>query len=160
MAVRYIDSITKRYENLGYDPYRWFHADEPPAWTPLRKPLRDMKLGVLSTSGAYVAGQLAFHYKDDTSIREISIDTPIKQLRFSHLTENYLVAARRDPDCILPLTALRRLLHEGIVGQIANSVLSCMGGIYSQRRVRQELIPAVATAFAAQNVDAVLLVPM
>ena len=160
MAVRYIDSITERYENLGYDPYRWFRADEPPAWTPLRTPRRALKLGVLSTSGAYVAGQLAFHYKDDTSIREIAIDTPVEQLRFSHLTENYLVAARRDPDCIVPLSALRRLLREGIVGQIANNVLSCMGGIYSQRRVRDELIPAVADTFTAQDVDAVLLVPM
>lgn len=160
MAVRYIDSITKRYEKLGFDPYRWFHADEAPAWTPLRKPLRDLKLGVLTTAGAYVAGQRAFHYKDDTSIRDIPIDTPADQVRFSHLTENYLGAARRDPDCILPLTALRRLKREGIVGQLADRALSCMGGIYSQRRVRQELIPAVAGVFTAQDVDAVLLVPM
>ena len=160
MVVRYIDSITKHYEKLGYDPYRWFYANDPPPWAPLRKPLNELKLGMLSTSGAYIAGQLAYHYKDDTSIREIASDTPVEQFRFSHITENYLVEARRDPDCIVPLTALRRLVREGVIGQLAESVLSCMGGIYSQRRARQELIPAVATAFAAQDVDAVLLVPM
>ncbi|MGI9425949.1 MAG: glycine/sarcosine/betaine reductase selenoprotein B family protein [Hyphomicrobiaceae bacterium] len=160
MVVRYIDSITKRYERLGFAPYRWFHADDQPPWTPLPKSLSGLRLGMLSTSGAYVAGQLAYHYKDDTTIREISTDTPIEQIRFSHITENYLVNARQDPDCILPLTALRRLAHEGVIGQLAKSVLTCMGGIYSQRRVMQELIPAVTTSFAAQEVDAVLLVPM
>jgi hypothetical protein len=35
-----------------------------------------------------------------------------------------------------------------------------MGGIYSQRKVRDELAPALAAEFARQEVDAVLLVPM
>ncbi len=160
MAVRYIDNITKHYQKLGYDPYRWFFADDPSSWAPLRKPLNKIKLGMLSTSGAYVAGQRAYHYKDDTSVREIPSDTPVEQLRFSHITENYLIEARRDPECLVPITALRQLVGEGVIRQLAPSVLSCMGGIYSQRRVRQELIPTVAATFAAQGVDAVLLVPM
>ena len=69
--VSYIDAITKRYASLGYDPYRWYHADSEPAWQGLSKPLSRSRLGVLSTSGAYVAGQVAYHYKDDTSVREI-----------------------------------------------------------------------------------------
>ncbi|MFT7576191.1 MAG: hypothetical protein ACI9XZ_002578 [Alphaproteobacteria bacterium] len=160
MAVRYIDRITQHYERMGYAPYRWFTADDTPPWAQLRKPISQMKLGMLSTAGAYVAGQRAFHYKDDTSIREIPSDTPADQIRFAHITEGYLVNPRRDPDCILPLFALRRLTREGVIGGLAERALSCMGGIYSQRRVSQELIPAVAAAFAAQEVDAVLLVPM
>jgi len=46
------------------------------------------------------------------------------------------------------------------VGEVAADLFSCMGGIYSQRRVREELIPVLAENFARQNVDAVLLVPM
>ena len=149
MAVRYIDGITKRYERLGYAPYRWFFADDPPPWAPLGKPLNEVRLGMLSTSGAYVAGQVAYHYKDDTSIREIPSDTQLDQIRFSHITENYLVNPRRDPDCIFPLTALRQLVSEGVIGQLARNVFSCMGGIYSQRRVAQELIPTLTAAFRA-----------
>ena len=160
MAVAYIDRITRHYEQLGYAPYRWYYADTPPAWTALRKPLDKIRLGMLSTAGAYVAGQRAFHYKDDTSLREIAHDTPSDQIRFSHITEGYLVGPRQDPDCILPLTALRRLVQDGMLGSLAERALSCMGGIYSQRRVREELVPAVAAAFTAQEVDAVLLVPM
>ena len=141
--VRYIDAITQRYASLGYAPYRWYVAGEPPPFVPLKKPLAQSKLGVLTTSGCYVTGQVAFHYKDDASIRLIPMDTPTDHLRFAHITENYLVDARRDPECLVPLTALRRLRDEGVVGGLADAAISCMGGIYSQRRVREELIPQI-----------------
>lgn len=160
MPVRYIDAITARYKKLGYDPYRWVHAEDPPAFTPMSKPLSEARVGVLTTSGAYALGQTAFHYKDDTSVRAIPKSTPRKDIRFSHITENYLEDPRRDSECVLPLTALNRLEDEGVVGSVADEALSCMGGIYSQRRVREELIPDLAARFEAQSVDAVFLIPM
>ena len=160
MPVRYIDAITERYKKLGYEPYRWAHAEEPPAFTPLRKPLSEARVGVLTTSGTYALGQTAFHYKDDTSVRSIPKTTPKQDIRFSHITENFLEDPRRDPDCILPLAALKRLESEGFVGEVAEEAISCMGGIYSQRRVREELIPDLAARFEAQSVDAVFLIPM
>lgn len=158
--VAYIDAITDRYRKLGYEPYRWYRREAPPEWTPVGKPLAQSRLGVLSTAGGYVCGQVAFHYKDDTSLRAIPKTTPREELRFAHLTENYLVDPRKDPNCMLPLEALRRLEAEGTIGEVADPVLSCMGGVYSQRRVREELVPAVAKHFAAAKVDLALLIPM
>jgi D-proline reductase (dithiol) PrdB len=158
--VGYIASITERYRNLGYEPYRWHRRETPPDWTPVRKPLSQSRLGVLSTAGGYVRGQVAFHYKDDTSLREIPKATPRADLRFAHLTENYLVGPRRDPNCMLPLEPLRRLEQDGVIGAVADPVLTCMGGIYSQRRVREELIPALLGQLKAMQVDIALLVPM
>jgi D-proline reductase (dithiol) PrdB len=86
--------------------------------------------------------------------------TADRDLRFSHVTENYLVDARRDPGCVLPLRALQALVSEGVIGALADKVLSCMGGVYSQRRVREEQAPALLSAFRAQQVDAALLVAM
>jgi D-proline reductase (dithiol) PrdB len=160
MPVMYMQAITARYLSLGYQPYRWFTADSPPAWQPLRKPLREARLGLLSTSGAYALGQVAYHYRDDCSIREIPAATPDAELRFSHITENYLVDPRRDPGCIFPSRALRRLVGRGVIGSLADRLLSCMGGVYSQRRVREEVAPAVLAALRAQEVDAALLVAM
>jgi D-proline reductase (dithiol) PrdB len=128
--------------------------------TPLKKPLSEARVGVLTTSGTYALGQTAFHYKDDTSVRSIPKTTPKQDIRFSHITENFLEDPRRDPDCILPLAALKRLESEGFVGEVAEEAFSCMGGIYSQRRVREELIPDLAARFEAQSVDAVFLIPM
>lgn len=160
MPVEYIANITERYQRLGYTPYRWFNADQPAPWSPLRKPLAESVLGVLSTSGAYVVGQQAYHYKDDTSIRAISKSTPDQAMRFSHITENYLEDPRRDPNCIIPLRALEQLERERRIGTVANELYSCMGGIYSQRRVKQELIPQLVAGWQQQRVDAVLLVAM
>lgn len=158
--VRYIDAVTARYQSLGYAPYRWYAATQPPPWAPLAKPLPAARIGLLATAGAYAVGQVAYHYKDDASFRRIPAATEDKDLRFAHVTENYLVDARRDPGCVLPLRALRALAAESVIGEIAGEVFSCMGGIYSQRRVREELAPALLAAFREQAVDAVLLVPM
>ncbi|MBI3372553.1 MAG: hypothetical protein HY017_12485 [Betaproteobacteria bacterium] len=160
MTVGYMQAITERYKSLGYAPYRWFRAEDAPPWQPLSKPLAAARVGMLSTSGAYALGQVAYHYKDDTSIRQIPAGTPDEDLRFSHLTENYLVDPRRDPACIFPLRTLRTLADEGFIGALAEDVFSCMGAVYSQRRVREEMLPAVLASFKAQNIDAALLVPM
>ncbi len=160
MSIDYMRAINERYLRLGYTPYRWYHAETPPPWQALAKPIAASRLGLLSTSGAYTVGQLAYHYKDDTSIRAISSKTAATDLRFSHITENYLVDAKKDPDCILPLRALRSLHKEGVIGSLANKFFSCMGGVYSQRRVREETAPALLEAFRAQQIDAALLVAM
>ena len=158
--VRYIYAITQRYESLGYASYRWYEADCAPPLKALSKPIAQSRIGVLATSGTYVAGQVAYHYKDDTSLRTIPKNTPTGELRFAHITENFLQDSRRDPNCTLPIDALRKLQAERQIGEVADDLLSCMGGIYSQRRVCEELIPAVRERFEAQQVDAVLLIPM
>ena len=160
MTVGYMQAITERYRSLGYAPYRWFKADATPPWQPLTIPLAAARIGMLSTAGAYALGQVAYHYKDDTSIRRIAAATADEDLRFSHVTENYLAGPRRDPACIFPLRTLRALAADGFIGGLADEVFSCMGGIYSQRRVREELAPALLAAFKAQQVDAALLVAM
>ena len=160
MTVNYMQAIRARYESLGYIPYRWFEADSAPPWQALTTPLAQSRLGLLSTSGAYALGQVAYHYKDDTSVRALPSSVADQDLRFAHITENYLVDAKRDPSCILPLKQLRALLAEGVLGALAESVYSCMGGVYSQRRVREEVAPAVLDAMRAERVDAVLLVAM
>lgn len=160
MAIEYIASITERYESIGYAPYRWYYAEEPPPFEPLRKPLSASRVGVLSTSGAYVVGQVAYYYKDDTSVRAIARDTPTDQIHFSHITENYLEDPRKDPNCIVPLDALRAAEADGEIAELAPEIYSCMGGVYSQRRVREELTPELYARLCTQSVDVALLVPM
>ena len=131
----YIPPITAHYSGQGFEPYQWHVADGAPprARAPL-KPLSECRLGVMSTSGVYVSGEhLAYCYKDDTTIRHIRVDAVPNQLRFSHITENYLVAGRSDPNCLLPLGALRRLVSNQVLGSIASTALSCMGGVMSGR---------------------------
>jgi D-proline reductase (dithiol) PrdB len=158
----YIPSITAHYSRKGFAPYEWHTAEAaPPGAVRLSKPLSQCRLGLLGTAGAYVAGeQQAFSYKDDTSLRKIPSSTSPSRLHFSHITENYLVAGRSDPGCMFPLGTLQELVQRGTLGSLASDALSCMGGIYSVRRVESELVPAAVSTFEEQGVDAVLLVPM
>jgi D-proline reductase (dithiol) PrdB len=129
-------------------------------FTPLSKKIEESRVGLLSTSGAYSLGQSAYHYKDDSSLRSIDKNCSIEDIRFSHITENYLENPRKDPNCILPLGQLLRMEKEGKIGELADQVFSCMGGIYSQRKVLEDIAPDVYSRFLSQEVDVALLVPM
>ena len=158
--TEYIRQTRESYDKLGYPPYQWYEADSPPPFAALMKPLSESRLGMLSTAGTYVHGQVAYYYKDDTSIRRIPADTDIADLRFSHIMENYLVEARQDPCTVFPVEALATLKAEGMIGELADNYFSCMGGIYSQNRVKNELIPNLEQAVADERLDLLLLVPL
>ena len=156
----YIRHTRESYEKLGFEAYQWFQADSEPAFAPLKKPLSESRLGMISTAGTYVPGQVAYHYKDDTSIRSIHRDTPTEDLRFSHIMQNYLEEARQDPCTVLPNEALTALAADGTIGELAQNYFSCMGGIYSKNRVLTELIPALEAAVKKEQLDLLLLVPL
>ena len=160
VPMAYIEKTRRQYNGLGYPPYEWFEAEDAPVLAKISKPLDESKLGLISTAGTYVAGQQAYYYKDDASIREIPSNTDVSDLRFSHIMENYLVEAWQDPGVVFPIEALRKLDKDGMVGELAEEFLACMGGIYSQRRVNEELIPQLEAVVDRQRLDLLLLVPL
>ncbi len=157
--VDYIPRIRDNYARLGYAPYKWVVNEDLPPWAPLEKPLSRCHLGLVASGGVYLAGQAAFHYKDDTSLREIPSDVDSSALRATHFAYD-LSDARSDPNVVFPADALRRLVREGIVGSLAERFQTCMGGIYSARRVREELAPRLLQKLREEAVDALLLVPV
>ena len=157
--VDYIPRIRDNYARLGYKTYNWVvNADTPP-WAPLSKPLSRCRLGLAASGGIYVTGQTAFHHKDDVSYREIPADVDTKDLRATHFAYD-LSAARTDPNVVFPIDTLRRLVREGFLGGISSRLYAFMGGIYSSRRVSEDLAPRLTARFLEDGVDAVLLVPV
>jgi D-proline reductase (dithiol) PrdB len=159
MTVEYMKRIKEKYAAQGYAPYQWVINEDSPPWQPLRKPLSECRIGLIASGGIYVAGQVAFHYKDDASFREIPRDVKIEDLRATHFAYD-LTEARRDPNIVFPLGTLGGLAREGIIGGLAEHAYTFMGGIYSARRVREELAPALTERLLAEYVDAALLVPV
>lgn len=147
------------YSSLGYPVYRWVENPDPPAWSPLRQPLSSSRLGLVASGGIYRRGQLAFHYADDASFRAVPTDVPTSELRATHFAYD-LTDARRDINCVFPIDPLRTLRDNGTIGSLANEAYTFMGGIYSSRRVRDELAPAIVDRLVEQHVDALLLVPV
>lgn len=157
--VEYIPRIRDNYARLGYAPYKWAVNEDLPPWTPLAKPLPKCRLGLVASGGIYMAGQVAFHYKDDTSIREIPADVDTSKLRATHFAYD-LSDARSDPNVVFPIDTLRRLVREGAIGALAGRFLTFMGGIYSTRRVLSELAPRLLAGMQEEKVDVALLVPV
>ena len=157
--VDYIPRITAQYSGLGYGEYQWLESQNAPAWTPLTKPLSDSKVGLICTGGIYAAGQTAFHFKDDTTYRTIPTDVDVEDLRATHFAYD-LTDARKDINVVFPVEQLRTMVDEGVIDSIAPDAYTLMGGIYSTRRVREALIPALVDRVLADEVDVGLLVPV
>lgn len=157
--VDHIKRTRDQYAALGYPPYAWVKEDQPPPFVPLTKPLSECRLGLVSSGGVYQAGQVAFHYKDDISLRVIDTATPASELRATHFAYD-LTDARRDPNVVLPLASLNALVAAGELGALSSNAYTFMGGIYSARKVREQIAPALAERFMRDEVDVVLLVPV
>lgn len=157
--VDYIARTRDMYTSLGYQPYSWVSSEDDPPLADLPKPLSECRLGLASSGGVYRVGQVAFHYKDDTTLRAIDTSVPTTELRVTHFAYD-TTDARRDPNCVLPLDPLRSLVAQGRVGELAPTAFGFMGGVYSARRVREELAPRLARHMLAERIDAALLVPV
>jgi len=157
--IDYIERTRAQYSALGYPEYRWVRSGTPAPFVPVEKPLAASRLGLIGSGGVYVAGQVAFHHADDLSYRVIATDTPTDRLRTSHFAYDQ-TDARSDPNVVFPLDVLRGLVGEGVIGELAGSAYSFMGGIYSSRRVRDVLAPELARRVVEDQVDLVLLVPV
>ncbi len=157
--IDYIERTRAQYSALGYPIYRWVQSDSPPPFVPLAKPLSECRLGLIASGGIYRAGQVAFHFSDDISYREIATDTPPDELRVTHFAYD-LTDARRDPNVVFPLDGLRALVAEGVLGRLAARAYAFMGGIYSSRKVSDVLAPELTRRMIEDQVDLVLLVPV
>lgn len=155
----YIGETKSLYDSLGYDSYRWAERTEAPALTPLPKPLGECRVTLIGSGGLYRRGQIAFHTKDDTSIRVIDTDTPTAELRTAHFAYDQ-TDARTDPNCVFPLDRLRDLVADGTIGGLTPESYAFMGGIYSTRRLEEETVPLLLERCRAQEPDLVLLVPV
>lgn len=157
--IDYIERTRSQYESLGYPPYSWVHNDDEPAFQPLKKPLSQSRLGLVASGGIYSEGQVAFHFKDDLSFRIINTRQPSSQLRATHFAYD-LTDARRDINVVFPVDTLAQLAMHNRIGELSTNAYTFMGGIYSSRKVRDILAPAIAQRLIKDEVDVALLVPV
>jgi hypothetical protein len=157
--VDYIERTRAQYDALGYATYQWVASDDAAPFAPAAKPLGECTVGLVASGGIYAAGQIAFHYRDDLSLRIVDTATPTAQLRATHFAYD-LTDARTDPNVVFPVDTLRALVAERFIGALGPRAYTFMGGIYSARKVREKLAPAIAERLEKDEVDLALLVPV
>ncbi len=156
--VDYIERTREQYASLGYPPYQWVHNEDAPPFAAVSKPLAESRIGLIASGGIYRKGQIAFHYRDDFSFRIIPNDTGKSALRVTHFAYD-VTDARSDPNVVFPLETLRAEARERGIAEVGPNAYTFMGGIYSARKVRERLAPALAERMEDDAVDAALLVP-
>ncbi|MEM9175629.1 MAG: glycine/sarcosine/betaine reductase selenoprotein B family protein [Myxococcota bacterium] len=157
--IDYIARTRAQYGALGYPPYAWVEEPDPPPFVRPSGGASGWRVGVVASGGIYALGQPAFHWKDDLSFRAIETSTPREALRITHFAYD-LTDAREDPNVVLPLDPLRRLVATGAIASLGPFAYTFMGGIYSSRRVRDVLAPAIADRLQHDEIDVALLVPV
>ena len=100
--IDYIERTRSQYSALGYPIYRWIQNEAPSTFVPPQKPLSESRVGLIASGGIYVTGQVAFHFSDDISYREIGTDVPTEDLRVTHFAYD-LTDARSDPNVVFPI---------------------------------------------------------
>jgi len=135
-------------------------------WTPLRKPLNESTVSMLSTAGLALAGDRPFDqdgerrdpWWGDPSFRVIPRDTAEDDVRVYHLHVDTR-HTEQDLNCTLPLTRLRELELAGEIGRSAPSHFSIMGYLLDPTEMLERSIPEIILRMRAEQVDVVLLAP-
>lgn len=161
-------------QKLSYNKPGSFAYDDAP-FTPLPKPLAQLKLGLLTSSGHFVAGddprpfgqekmtQLEAMARIQEFLREaptlstVSMHTPPDQLRVRHGGYD-IRGAEADPNVVLPLAHLQRLAAEGVFGALAENAYSFVGAT-AQTPLAKKSAPQWAEMVKQQGIEAMLLVP-
>jgi D-proline reductase (dithiol) PrdB len=155
MPVEYIPRTRELYSR--YTPYRWVVNSDTPPWTPLRKPIAQCKVALMSSGGILYRDQPRFH-REDANYREIPKSATQADLGVWHF--GYRTAdAEADHNCVFPLARMRELEADGTIGELSDPAYSFMGGVYSARKVRDELAPRIADELKKARIDAFYLVP-
>lgn len=158
LARRYAEWLV-RIERMHQDARPL--ANPEPAFAPLRRPLAEARVGLVTSAGAYRDGDEPFDVEDphgDPSFRLIPGDVDPKEIRFAH--SHYDTSrAEQDPNVVLPLAPLRALVADGRVGAAAAVHVGMMGFNPDPRRVVSESAPRIVDLFEGDGVDVVVLSP-
>ena len=126
-------------------------------WTPLSKPLSQMRIALMTSGGLYLDGQEPFVLSNDPTYREIPRESMQRDIRVAH--SGYDVnGPLHDMNCLLPLRRFEELEKEGIIGSLAETNFSFNGSIPDVTNL-QAWPREVAGKMRQEGVDAVVLTP-
>lgn len=128
--------------------------------TPLRKPLNECKVALITTAGFYINGQQPY-VNNDCSYRDIpnSIDT--QELKIGHKSVAYDKSdTKTDANLVFPLDRFRELENDGKIGSLNHRHFSFMGSISKPKRLIKETAPEVSKMLKDDGVEVAFLTPV
>lgn len=163
----------------GYTPApgaarHYVYEDRP--FTPMTKPLSQARVGLLTSSGHFAAGddpqpfgveamtqdeaedRISEFLRAIPELSSIDRDLPADKLRVRHGGYDIRSVAK-DPNIALPRDRLVEAAAAGRIGEVADRIYSFTGAT-AQGRLRKEAAPEWVARLRSDAVDVVLLVPV
>ncbi|MDH4246439.1 MAG: glycine/betaine/sarcosine/D-proline family reductase selenoprotein B [Deltaproteobacteria bacterium] len=142
--------------------YRAIQSEEIP-WARLSKPLSRCRVALVTSGGVLLRSDPPFDMKDpdgDPSLRVIPSSAAPEDLHIIHDYYDHR-DADRDVNVVLPMTALRALVTEGVIGEVGPRHYSLMGHIQGRHlnTLRERTAPEVAAMLVRDGVDLALFTP-
>ncbi|MDI6879823.1 MAG: glycine/sarcosine/betaine reductase selenoprotein B family protein [Desulfitobacteriaceae bacterium] len=158
--LNYISNLDAKYQAKGFPPYKWLKFSASP-FTPLRKPLSQSRLALISSAGIFREDQEPFDpwAINDLSFRLIPVETAYKKLRLAH---NYFDHrnALKDLNCVFPVERLKELADQGLIEDLTPHAITLgMGRLFKRTALQTETVPKIINVLQEQKADIVLLVP-
>jgi D-proline reductase (dithiol) PrdB len=126
---------------------------------PLRKPLSECTLAIVTTAGVHRRDDAPFVGGDQT-YRAIPSESTQADLLQSHASIGFdRSATYRDLNVVVPIDRVRELVARGALGALAPHHYSFMGAQRDTARIQQETGPEVARRLVDEGVDVVLITP-
>lgn len=125
-------------------------------WAPLRKPLSDSTVVLISTGGVHLRSDRPFNLNSDSTFRVIPKTVLPSDLAISHQAYDR-TDALRDVNLVFPIERLREIEDEQVIGRLAEDHYG-FGLMGSAKRLMPS-IKEVARRIKESGVDLALLVP-
>lgn len=152
---RWLDVVANLHHGFIFSPNGKIH------WTPLRKPLRDCRVALVTTAGVHRRDQPRFDMENpqgDPSFRELAGDVRADELMVTHDHYNH-ADADRDINCVFPIDRLRELAAAGEIGEVSPLHFGLMGFVTDPAPLLERTAPYVARALVAAGVDLAIFTP-
>jgi hypothetical protein len=161
--VRYIDRTKAYYKAEGYDkPYQWAKFDEVP-FTPLKKPLAESRVALVSTSEIAVRTwedqRMPQEKGEAQNVYGVPVDTPVADLYSRTHSYDMNATTLDDVNSYFPVTRLQELQAAGRIGSLARAAYGVYDA-YSQGKAWGTDAPEVLRGCREEGVDVALLVPV
>ena len=152
--IGYMERTRRYYEAQGFEKaYGWAHFEDIP-FTPLRKPVSDSTLVLITT--------MALYDRDATDVRQVasgSTREPPVRLYGDDLSWDRTATHLEDRESYFPINVLNELVRRERIGALAGR-FHCAPTEYSQRRTRQTDAPEILERCREDGADIALLVPI
>ncbi len=164
--VRYIDKTHEYYRNQGYEKtYNYAYNEEIP-FTPLRKPLSECRVTLVTTSSFILLDEEGrpleepgFIGTKEPEVRTVPNDWPKDRILCTSQDHDRYQTDMEDLNAYFPMTRMQEFFKEGLFGSLSKNYYRTLPN-YSHRKPVDADGPEILRQCREDGVDVALMTPV